>query len=142
MYVYRAVDKKSKTIDFFLSKKRDKIATKRFFKKTISRNAKPSLINIDNSGANKAGIESTNQENNTRIKIRQCKYLNNIIESDHWNIKRITKPMVGFKSFEFASATLSGIELMAMLKKDQQRYSCCGSLSAAEQFYALVSWLK
>jgi len=139
MYLYRAVDKEGRSVDFFLSKKRDKIAAKRFFKKAIKQNGKPSLINIDKSGANKAGIQCVNQENNTRIKIRQCKYLNNVVEQDHRRIKRIRKPMMGFKNFEFASATIAGVELMAMLKKGQQRYSNRSSLSAAEQFYALAS---
>jgi len=46
----------------------------------MKRNGKPSLINIDKSGANKAGVKPFNKENNKRIKIRQCKYLNNVIE--------------------------------------------------------------
>jgi len=54
----------------------------------IKRNGKPSLINIDKSGANKAAIKSYNQETRTRIKIRQCKYLNNIIESGQRFVKK------------------------------------------------------
>ena len=75
MYLYRAVDKQGETIDFLLTKHRDMKAAKRFLKKAIKRNGKPSLINIAKSGANKAAIKSYNKENNTRIKIRQCKYL-------------------------------------------------------------------
>ncbi len=82
-YLYRAVDKEGNTIDFLLTAKRDKKAAKRFLKKMISRNGRPSLINIDKSGANNAAINDYNQENNTRIRIRQCKYLNNMIEQDH-----------------------------------------------------------
>jgi IS6 family transposase len=52
-------------------------------------------------------------------KLRQCKYLNNMIEQDHRNIKRIVKPMMGFQSFNTARRTLRGIEAMTMLRKKQ-----------------------
>jgi len=70
-YLYRAVDKQGKTIDFLLSKRKDKKAARRFWEKIIKRNCKPALINIDKSGANKAALNDYNKENNTRIKIRQ-----------------------------------------------------------------------
>ena len=69
-YYYRAVDKQGDTIDFLLTARRDKKAALRFFNKAIGRNGKPGLINIDKSGANKAGIKCFNKTNNTRIKIR------------------------------------------------------------------------
>ena len=47
----------------------------------------------------------------------QVKYLNNIIEQDHRSVKRVTRPMLGFKSFDAAQSTLAGIELMHMLRK-------------------------
>ena len=79
-YYYRAVDRQANTIDFLLTSKRDTKAAKRFFDKSIGRNGKPGLINIDKSGANKAGTNQYNIDNYRRIKIRQCIYLNNIIE--------------------------------------------------------------
>jgi len=91
------------------------------------------------SGANKAGINQFNNENNRRVKIRQCKYLNNIVEQDHQRIKRITRPMLGFNNFHSARATLIGIELMAMINKGQMKKNIVGSLSPAEQFYALAA---
>jgi len=136
-YYYRAVDKEGNTIDFLLTAKRDTKAG--FFNKAIGRNGKPSLINIDKSGANKAGINQFNDENNRRVKILQCKYLNNIVEQDQRRIKRITRPMLGFKSFHSAQSTLAGIELMAMLKKGQMKKNMVGTLSPAEQFYALAA---
>jgi putative transposase len=132
-YLYRALDKQGQTIDFLLTVKRDKKAARRFLNKAIGSNGKPSLINIDKSGANTAGIEQYNIDENKRIKIRQCKYLNNIVEQDHRFIKRIIRPMLGFKSFRSARATLAGIELWRMLKKNQGK----SSLLAWEQFYAL-----
>ncbi len=137
-YFYRAVDKEGNTIDFLLTAKRDKKAAKRYLKKAIGRNTIPSLINIDKSGANKAGITTYNKENNTRIKIRQCKYLNNIVEQDHRFIKRITRAMLGFKDFACAQATLAGMELVRMLKKRQMKKIAGDYTSPAELFYALA----
>jgi len=95
-YLYRAVDKEGNTIDFLLTAKRDTKAARRFLNKAIDSNGKPSLINIDKSGANTAAIKQYNRDGNKRIKIRQCKYLNNTIEQDHRFIKRRTRPMLGF----------------------------------------------
>jgi hypothetical protein len=62
------------------------------------------------------------------------------IEQDHRAVKRITRPMLGFKSFAAAHATLVGIELMHMLKKRQLVAEEGGEgLTAAEQFYALAA---
>ena len=68
--------------------------------------------------------------------MRDIKYLNNIVEQDHRGIKRILKPMMGFKSFESAKSTLAGIKLHRMLKKGQHKNPA--NLSIFEQFYALA----
>ncbi len=108
--------------------------------KAIGRNGTPEKINIDKSGANAAAIVSYNAEHGTTITIRKCKYINNIVEQDHRGVKRITRPMLGFKSFDAAQSTLAGIELMHMIKKKQIRLEEEEQgLSAAEQFYALAS---
>ncbi|MCP4412269.1 MAG: IS6 family transposase [Gammaproteobacteria bacterium] len=137
-YYYRAVDKYGETIDFLLTAKRDKKAALRYLRKAIGTNGKPGLINIDKSGANTAAIKQYNKEERTRIIIRQCKYLNNIVEQDHRLIKRITKPMLGFKCFFSAQKTLAGIELVRMLRKGQMRYQAGMSKTPAELFYALA----
>ncbi|MBW4541946.1 MAG: DDE-type integrase/transposase/recombinase [Myxacorys chilensis ATA2-1-KO14] len=54
-----------------------------------------------------------------QTELRQRKYLNNLIEQDHRNVKRIVKPMMGFQSFNSARRTLGGIEAMAMIRKGQ-----------------------
>jgi len=138
-YYYRAVDKQGQTIDFLLTATRDSKAALRFLKKAIGQNGKPSLINIDKSGANKAGLKQLNRGQNTRIKIRQCKYLNNIIEQDHRRIKRLTRPMLGFKNLYAAQRTLAGMEMMAMIKKGQMKTSEGNKTSPAEMFYALAA---
>ncbi len=138
-YYYRAVDKQGDTIDFLLTATRDRKAALRFLKKAIKNNGKPSLVNIDQSGANTAGLKQVNREQKTRIRIRQCKYLNNIIEQDHRRIKRLTRPMLGFKNFYAAQRTLAGIEVMAMIKKGQMHTSAGDKPSSAEQFYAIAA---
>ncbi len=138
-YYYRAVDKRGNTIDFLLTAKRDTKAALRYLTKAIQRNGKPGLVNIDKSGANKAAVTQYNTDNNKRVIVRQCKYLNNIVEQDHRRIKRITRPMLGFKNFHSAQSTLAGIEVIAMIKKGQMKKNMSGKLSSADQFYALAA---
>jgi putative transposase len=139
-YLYRAVDKYGCTIDFLLTKERDEQAAKRFLTKAIRRHGVPEKITIDGSAANEAAIKSYNEEHGTAIIIRKIKYLNNIVEQDHRAVKRVTRPMLGFKSFDAAQGTLAGIELMHMIKKKQLMVEAGGEgLTAAEQFYTMGS---
>ena len=137
-YYYRVVDTDNNTIDFFLSATRDSAAAEAFFHKVIESHCTPSKVNIDKSGANLAVLQKINETLpvGEQITIKQVKYLNNIIEQDHRSIKRITRPMLGFKSFIGATATLAGIELQRMLKKGQNLLS--NGLPAWRQFYALA----
>src|SRR6266446_3551447 len=139
-YLYRAVDKYGQTIDFLLTEQRDKEAALKFLKKAIRRNGLPETITIDGSDANEAAIKSYNQEHGTTISIRQVKYFNNIVEQDHRAVKRITRPMLGFKSFTAAQDTLVGIELMHMIKKRQLVVEEGDEgRTAAELFYSLAA---
>ena len=139
-YLYRAVDKHGETVDFLLTEHRDKEAALRFLKKAIRWNGIPETITIDGSDANEAAIKSYNEEHGTNIIIRQVKYLNNIVEQDHRAVKRITRPMLGFKSFDAAHDTLVGIALMHMLKKRQLVVEeGAEDLTAAELFYSLAA---
>jgi transposase-like protein len=137
-YLYRAVDKAGNTIDFLFRAKRDKAAARRFFEKAIGQNGSPETVTIDKSGANLAVLNAVNAERETPIKVRQVKYLNNVVEQDHRAIKRRIRPMLGFKDFKCARVILSGIELMHMIKKGQMKCSVKTAPSAAEQFYSLV----
>lgn len=110
-YLYRAVDKEGNTIDFLLTRKRDK----------------------------KAAIEEFNSGNDTAIEVRQVKYLNNIVEQDHRGIKRITNSKLGFKSFDSASVTLNGIEVVHMLRKGQLTTQDISVQGLAETFYSLAA---
>jgi putative transposase len=139
-YLYRAVDKTGQTIDFLLTAQRDEHAAKRFLTKAIRRHGIPEKITIDGSEANAAAIRGYNEAHGTAIIIRQVKYLNNVVEQDHSAVKRVTRPMLGFKAFETAQGTLVGIELMHMIKKGQMGVEeGTEGLTPAAQFYALVA---
>jgi len=146
VYLYRAVDKEGKTVDFMLSEKRDEPAARAFFEKAIGSNGFPDKVTMDKSGANKAGMDTINLHLALlfmlggifmQITVRQIKYLNNIVEQDHRFVKKITKPMKGFKAFHSAEATLSGIELHHMLRKNQHNLSADQSIF--QQFYELAA---
>ena len=139
-YLYRAVDKYGETIDFLLTEHRDKEAALRFLKKAIRRHGVPETITIDGSDANEAAIKRYNEEHGTHIAIRQVKYLNNMVEQDHRAVKRITRPMLGFKAFAAAQCTLAGVELMHMIKKRQMVVEAGDEgRTAAELFYSLAA---
>jgi pimeloyl-ACP methyl ester carboxylesterase len=139
-YWYRAVDKHGHTLDFLLTAHRDNEAACRFLKKAIGRHGIPETITIDGSDANEAIMKRYNQEYGTAMVIRQGKYLNNIVEQDHRAVKRITRPMLGLKSFDAAQGTLAGVALIRMLQQRQRMVEAGDeSLTAFEQFYALAA---
>ena len=138
--LYRAVDKTGQTIDVLLTRQRDDRAAKRFLTKAIRRHGIPEKMTIDGSAANKAAIESYNAEHGTTIAIRQVTYLNKIVEQDHRAVKRVTRPMLGCKSFHAARRTLVGIELMHMMKKKQLVVEATDEgRTAAKLFYSLAA---
>lgn len=153
-YLYRAVDRDGKTLDFMLSERRDTAAARRFFKRAVGTNGVPDRIAIDKSGANLAGLQRLNvilkfTGAGRIINIIQSKYLNNIVEqpsrglranpcqvTGHRFIKRITRPMLGFKAFHSAAATLAGIETAHMIRKGQLGQT---GISPFKQFAALAA---
>ncbi|WP_429500156.1 IS6 family transposase [Robbsia andropogonis] len=137
-YLYRAVDKAGNTVDFLLRARRDKAAAQAYFEKAIERNGEPETVTIDKSGSNLAALKAINAKREIPIKIRQQKYLNNLVEQDHRAIKRRTRPMMGFKNFRCARIILGGIEIMHMIRKGQMN-SGDKALSPAQQFDSLVA---
>jgi putative transposase len=119
VYLYRAVDSSGNTIEFLLREKRDAEAAKEFFRKAFKNNDYPEKVAIDKSGSNISALNYTNDVLDQQIEIRQNKYLNNIVEQDHRFIKKRTKPMLGFKSFYSAEVTITGIENVRMIQKNQ-----------------------
>ena len=138
MYLYRALDKYENTVDFLLTRRRQKMSAQKFFNKAIGNNGKPRIVNIDKSGSNNSSILTVNKRSlsTKKIKIRKVKYLNNIIEQDHRIIKRRIRIMTGFKEFESAQRTLSGIEVVSIIKKDQIINPCSTSFKT---FCSLVA---
>ena len=90
-YLYRAMDSKGSTIDFLLTAKRDKQAAKRFLRKMTgnSHHCSPRVINVDKNPSFPPAVEDLKSESviPENCNLRQCKYLNNIIEQDHRSIK-------------------------------------------------------
>ena len=113
------------TIDFMLSEQRDKMAATTFFKQAINNNGFPHKVVMDKSGAIYEGLENISMLLMLAglisfVEILQVKYLNNLIEQDHRFIKKITRsPMMGFKAFHSAKATIDGIETAHMIRKGQ-----------------------
>ena len=139
-YLYRAVDQYGQAIDFLLTEHRDPEAALRFLQKALRRNGLPAMLTMDGSDANEAAIKRSNEEHGTAIAIRQGKAVNNVVEQDHRGVKRVTRPMVGFQSFEAAQDTFVGLELMPMSKKRQMRMEDGDEgLTAAELFYSLAA---
>ncbi len=73
-----------------------------------------------------------------RVELRQNKYLNNRIEQDHRFIKRLTKPGMGFHSFNTARRTLRGFEAMNMLRKGQVVGVEKGDVKAGTEFVSQI----
>ena len=92
---------------------------------------------MDKGGANYAGLENVNillmlAGLISFVEILQVKYLNNLIKQDHRFIKKITKPMMVFKVFYSAQATINDIETAHMIRKD----------SYPRKIYRLISSLR
>lgn len=132
-YLYRAVDSAGNMLDFMLSAKRDGKAAARFFRKVsgAQHTQAPRVITVDKNAAYPVAMETLKADETIaeETELRQIKYLNNIIEQDHRNVK----PMMGFQSFNTARRTLRGIEAMAMIRKGQvQGINPGDSVSQAE----------
>jgi putative transposase len=138
-YLYRAVDKEGHTIDFLLTPNRDRDAAEAFLRKAIRTQGLPEKITIDKSGANTKAIERYNRDHHTAILMRHSKYLNNFIEQDPRAIKRVVRPMLGFKSFWAARCTIAGIEVRHALRKGQLVNTGEEHQTPAEQFYSLAA---
>jgi len=115
-------------------------AAKRFFDKAMGANGDPNKFAMDNCGANKAAIDAINADRTLPVLVRQVKYLNNIVEQDHRAIKRVTRPMLNFKSFRSAGYVHAGIELMHMIRKGQFAIDGAEAMSFADQFLRWQEW--
>lgn len=123
LYLFRAIDSRGRTVDFYLSQRRDAGAARRFLAKALRarRDWAPVVINTDRNPAYGEAIRKLKDSKllDNSVDHRQVKYLNNQIEADHGAIKRRIRSMLGFKSAKTAYATLKGIEVMRMMRKLQ-----------------------
>ena len=141
-YLYRALDSTGQTIDFLLTAKRDTAAAKRFLRKAMeaSGNPMPRVINVDKNPAYPAAVEELKADGSIprRVVLRQCKYLNNLIEQDHRTVKKRVWLAKGYGSFQSAWRTLQGIETVDMIRKGRVRWLAKGD--AACQAYFIAEW--
>jgi transposase-like protein len=127
MFLYRAVDQRGRTVESYLSRTRDIAAAKAFFRKALKRHGEPRTITLDafrpsHSALHRMGMRNEfNFRWENPVRIRSCKYLNNIVEQDHRRIKSRVEPMLGFKKFYNARRVLIGVELLQKLHKGQYR---------------------
>src|ERR1700694_3089742 len=122
-YLYRAVDKQGKSVDFLLRRDRGIAAAQAFFRKALAAHADraPRKITLDGHIPSHRALRLLRREHPAwrRVSVRCSKYLNNIIEQDHRAIKRRCASMKGFKSFANASVTIAGVELAHRIHKHQ-----------------------
>jgi transposase-like protein len=142
VYLYRAVDAAGQTIDFLLSPKRDAAAARRFFRKALTQphTVNPQTITVDKNAAYAIAAKAMKQRGEfwRFAKLRQVKFLNNIVEQDHRRIKRLVRPGLGFKTFVTASRTIAGYEVMAMIRKDQIVSAPANDMKAQRDFIAAL----
>jgi len=122
IYLYRAVDSDGKTIDFYLSKTRDRKAAKKFLKNMyeLERTSEPRVMNVDLNPAYPAAFSELQLSGLFKeTDLRKSKYLNNIIEQDHRRVKWKNRHAMGYASFATAKQTMRGIEAMHMIFKRQ-----------------------
>src|SRR3954465_12697596 len=135
-----SLDSGGQTIDFLLSAKRDAEAAKRFFRKALAQphTVNPRTITVDKNAAYpKAAAEMKGDGELWRqARLRQVKYLNNIVEQDHRNVKRLSDPGLGFGNFWTARRTLAGYEAMAMIRKGPVRKIGGNDIRAQASFIA------
>ena len=133
------MDKEGHTIDFLLTPQRDRDAAEAFLRKAMRTQGLPEKSTIDQSGANTKAIEHSNHDQQTAIIIRHSKYLNNLLEQDPRAVKRLVRPMWGFKSFWAARCTIAGIEVMPAIRKGQLVNTGEVYQTPAEPFYSLAA---
>jgi transposase-like protein len=122
-YLYRAVDKQGKTVDFLLRRDRGIAAAQAFFRKALATNLNrwPRKVTLDGHVPSHRALRLLRREDPKwlHVEVRTSRYLNNMVEQDHRAIKRRCASMAGFKSFNNAAITIAGIELAHRINKRQ-----------------------
>jgi transposase-like protein len=122
-YLYRAVDRRGKSVASLLCKDRSMEAAQAFFRAAVSQYgvAWPAKINVDGNSATHRGLRLLADEDHRwrSVEVRARRYLNNGVEQDHRAIKQRCAPMLGLKTYQSAATTLAGIELAHRIRKQQ-----------------------
>jgi transposase-like protein len=122
-YLYRAVDKYGKTVDFLLRPDRGIGAAQAFFRKALTTSLPrwPRKVTLDGHVPSHRALRLLRREDPKwkYVLVRSCRCLNNIVEQDHRAIKRRCASMMGFKCFRNAAITIAGIELAHRIRKRQ-----------------------
>jgi IS6 family transposase len=120
-YLFRAVDKHGRLIDFMLMDRRDTRAAYRFLGNALTtmRHWPSSSITTDQLGSYPKGLSRLQRQGKLQgdTKHRTCKYLNNIIDADHGALKRVIGPTRDFQTMKTASATIKSFEVMRMIRR-------------------------
>ena len=128
--------------DFLLSPKRDAAAARWFFRKALkqSHTVNPRTLTVDKNAAYPVATTAMKRTGELWCfaKLRQVKFLNNIVEEDHRRIKRLVRPGLGFKSFVTASRTIAGYEVVAMIRKGQVASVPANDMKAPSDFIAAL----
>ena len=141
VYPYRAVDRAGQTVGFRLRPKRDGAAARAFFKTAIKRQGQPpQSITLDGYAASHRAVREMKADGvlPEDTTLRSSKYLNNVIEQDHRNIKSRVNVMLGFKRFKNAAITIAGIELMHRIRKGQFNLAACLKEATARAVWTMV----
>jgi len=140
---YRALDKFSAVIDFYLSETLDEPAAHAFFTKAINQHGLPEKVVIDKSGANAAALDTVNIRlwlsgyKFFMIEVLAVKYINNIVEQSHRKLKGKMHQCLGWKSWEGAESTPAGVELWSIIRQVQMNTT--EKMTLWEQFYLVLS---
>ena len=119
-------------VDFFLSRNRDVNAAKTFLRNAIKNRRTPTKITLDAYAASHRAVREMKKagELPRRVRVRSSQYWNNLIEQDHRRVKQRIRPMLGFKRFDHAVVTISGIEVAEKIKKGQFKTGKLGGCNA------------
>jgi transposase-like protein len=145
-YLFRAVDKHCRLIPFMLSDRRNTNAAYRFLRKAIKAMSTypPFSITTDKLASYPKAILRLQNEGllSKNVVHRTSKYLNNIIEADHGALKRVIRPTRGFQTMKTAAATLTGFEIMRMIRRGhciQREHRATGEIRLVNQLFGLAA---
>ena len=128
-------------MDFLLSERRDIAAAKRFFAHAIDKRGVPEQLILDGYAASHVAVGELKEEGilPATLLVRTNRYLNNLVEQDHSRVKHRVRTMLGFKRFDHATTTITGIELVHQIKTGQFDISVlCSATTRSPQVWEVV----